>query len=243
MTIIEKATQAIEVLNRNCHSTKLGVIAQQLDLPKSSTHRLLSELVALGIASKKSDGSYSVGYRLVKWGHDADIALGIRPVAEPIMKELSDEIRESVHLHCPDDDHSICVAGVSFPRALQPVVRLGHRLPLGIGASGKLLLAYSDAQVRKRCRKSAIVSSYPDFPDDATLQSLRGSGWATSVGELEPDLTALASIVLTPSGGVLGALTVAGATTRLPLSRYSEIQPLITRVAGRIASVMAARTM
>lgn len=240
MSVLAKAAQVIDVLNHNLGPTKLGVIAEEVGLPKSSAHRLLNEMVGLGMARRLEDGNYTSGYRLVQWGHAADLALGIRQAAEPIMRRLSDEVAESVHLHVPEGNHRVCVAGVPGPQTLRPVIRLGTILPLGRGASGKLLLAYATDRTRAAARQEADDATEAAWPDDAQLAALRERGWATSTAEVESGLTAISAAVLTRTGDALGALTVAGAASRLPEERCAQIRPLVVASAREIARALGA---
>jgi DNA-binding IclR family transcriptional regulator len=219
VSVLAKAAHVIDVLNRNVSPTKLGAIAEEVGLPKSSTHRLLNEMVALGMVRKLEDGIYTPGYRLVQWGHAADLALGIRQVAEPIMRRLSDEVRESVHLHVREGSHRVCVAGVPGPQTLRPEIQLGQTLPLGIGASGKILLAYADDRVRSL---------------------MRDRGWAMSESEMERGLTAVSAAVPTRDGSALGALTVAGATARLSEERCADVRPRVVAAAHELAHTLGA---
>lgn len=240
MSVLVKAAQVIDVLNHNRFPTKLGALAEEVGLPKSSTHRLLNELVGLGLVRKLEDGNYTPGYRLVQWGQSADLALGIRQAAEPIMRRLSDEVRESVHLHVPEGSHRVCAAGVPGPQTLRPVIRLGQILPLGAGASGRLLLAYADDRVRADARQLADDRVEAAWPDEAELATLRERGWATSTAEVESGLTAISAVVPTRTGAALGALTVAGAEARLPDERCAEIRPLVVSAAREIARAIGA---
>jgi DNA-binding IclR family transcriptional regulator len=240
VSVLAKAAHVIDVLNRNVSPTKLGAIAEEVGLPKSSTHRLLNEMVALGMVRKLEDGIYTPGYRLVQWGHAADLALGIRQVAEPIMRRLSDEVRESVHLHVREGSHRVCVAGVPGPQTLRPEIQLGQTLPLGIGASGKILLAYADDRVRSLARQVADARAESLWPSEAELALMRDRGWAMSESEMERGLTAVSAAVPTRDGSALGALTVAGATARLSEERCADVRPRVVAAAHELAHTLGA---
>jgi DNA-binding IclR family transcriptional regulator len=235
VSVLIKAAHVIDVLNRSAAPTKLGTIAEEVGVPKSSAHRLLAELTGLGMVRKVEDGSYTIGYRLIQWGHAAELALSIRTVAEPIMRDLSETIRESVQLHVPEGCHRVCVASVPGPQTLRPVVHPGSILPLGVGASGKLLLAFAGPGVRVRARQLADEDVEAMWPDQSELTLMRERGWATSTAEMEDGLTAVAAAVLTRTGDALGALTVAGATARLSPERCAELRPDVVQAGAEIA--------
>ena len=147
---------------------------------------------------------------------------------------------ESVHLHVPEGSHRVCAAGVPGPQMLRPVIRLGDALPLGAGASGRLLLAYADERVRADARQLADDRVESIWPDEAELAMLRERGWATSTGQMESGLTAIAAVIPTRTGDALGALTVAGASARLPEKRCAEVRPLVVSAAREIARAIGA---
>ena len=66
MSVLVKAAQVVDVLLASDGPTKLGTLASEVQLPKSSIHRLLAELVELGVARRGDDGDYRPGYRLVQ---------------------------------------------------------------------------------------------------------------------------------------------------------------------------------
>ncbi|NPC97037.1 IclR family transcriptional regulator [Nocardioides sp. zg-DK7169] len=237
MSVLEKAVQVIDLLGRSSGPVRLGAIAESMSVPKSSAHRLLSELTAHGLVRRAGDGEYALGYRLVKWGHLADRSVGIRHVAEPVMTRLRDQVRESVHLYVVEEDHRVCVLSVEGPHTLRPVAVLGRPLPLGFGAAGKLLYAYSDEAVQRRVAASLPEHRGKELPDAAEQATIRERAFATSVSEMEDGLSAVATPIATP-GGVSGALAIASTSTRLPESRYEEIRELLTEAAREIAAAL-----
>ena len=239
MSVLVKAAQVVDVLLSSDGPTKLGTLASQVQLPKSSIHRLLSELVDLGVARRGEDGDYRPGYRLVQWGHAADRALGLRAAAEPLMRELSAAVGESLHLHVPDGTHRVCVAAVDGPQTLRPVIHLGQVMPLGRGAAGKVLLAYADPDVREAARQADQHTHIP-WPDPRSLDEIRSRGWATSVAEMESGLTAISAAVRTRNGGALAALTVSGATSRMTEERWQDLLPDLLGTVHEIGRAVSA---
>ena len=52
MSVLEKASDLIDCLGRAGEPVTLGYVRSALDMPKSSTHRLLGELATLGIVRR-----------------------------------------------------------------------------------------------------------------------------------------------------------------------------------------------
>ncbi|MGA4692673.1 IclR family transcriptional regulator [Rhodococcus sp. AB351] len=236
MSVLDKAVQLVDTLGRAPGPMRLGALAEEISIPKSSAHRLLVELARHGLVRRCGDGEYTMGYRLVEWGRLADRSIGIRDIAAPVMATLRDQVRESVHLYVRDGDSRVCVHAVEGPHALRPVAVLGRALPLGYGAAGKLLLAYADDATVRRVSQQLPVHRNRTLPTRDDLATIRAGGWSVSVDEMEDGLTSLAAPISTPGGGVPAALAIAGATTRIAPDRYDEVRGLISDACREIAS-------
>ena len=149
MSVLEKASELIDCLGHAGEPVSLAFVRSALDMPKSSTHRLLGELAGLGIVRRTEDGRYSLGPRLLYWGEAAAETFDLRVVAEPSMRRLRDAVGESVHLYLRDKDTRVCIAAVEARHELRPFIQLGRPLPLRAGAAGKLLLAFADDETQR----------------------------------------------------------------------------------------------
>jgi DNA-binding IclR family transcriptional regulator len=239
MSVLEKSVQIIDVLGRADGPVRLGAVADAVAMPKSSTHRLLGEMARLGLVRPGGDGDYTLGYRLVHWGQLADDRLDLRTIAEPVMRRLSAEVAESCHLHVPDGASRVCVAAVPGPHMLRPVITIGTSRRLGPGAAGKLLLAYADPRARARAIELTPVAERAGLPTGEELATYRSRRWARSVGELEAGLSSWAAAVLTPDGEALAALTVSGATSRLPDERGQDVVERLLAAADELGAFVA----
>lgn len=233
MSVLDKAVQVVDILGRASGPMRLGAVAEAMGVPKSTAHRLLSELAKHGLVRRAGEGEYTLGYRLVQWGNLADRSVGLRHIAEPVMTQLRDAVRESVHLYVLEEDHRICVLSVEGPHTLRPVAVLGRPMPLGYGAAGKLLYAFSDELVRQR-----IAAQLPEYRGrsimaDDEAERIRATSFAISASETEDGVSAVATPIHS-GGGVLGALAIASTTSRLTEDRYDVLRPQLIEAAAYI---------
>lgn len=240
MSVLEKATHVIDCLGHAGEPVTLGHVRAQLGMPKSSTHRLLAELVSLGIVRRDGDGRYSLGPRLLYWGEAAADSFDLRVIAEQSMRRLRDEIGESVHLYVRDGDVRVCIAAVEARHELRPFVALGRPLPLTRGAAGKLLLAFcDDDDVERRLLRRADTSGRTAELDDE-LGRIRDEHWATSVGEREEGVSAAATSIRDSQGRVVAALAISGPSTRLGLDHLEDLRPALQACAHEISVLVGA---
>ena len=243
MSVLEKASDAIDCLGRAGEPVTLAHVRGALAMPKSSTHRLLGELAGLGIVRRTQDGRYSLGPRLLYWGEAAAQTFDVRAIAEPAMRRLRDQLGESVHLYVRDEDARICIAAVEARHELRPFVQLGRPLPLRAGAAGKVLLAFAEEDVQRRElrlaeRDDRTLPNAPG-PDLARqLDAVRVERWATSIGERENGVAAAATPVTDSTGRVVAALCISGPTTRLSTERLAEIRAPLETSAAEVSGLL-----
>jgi DNA-binding IclR family transcriptional regulator len=243
MSVLEKASELVDCLGRAGEPVTLGYVRSALDMPKSSTHRLLNDLAALGIVRRTDDGLYSLGPRLLYWGEAAADTFDLRAVAEAPMRSLRDEIGESVHLYIRENDTRICIAAVEGRHVLRPFIQLGRPLPLRVGAAGKLLLAFADRQVQElelgRARDEA--SSRPNTPGanlEEQLELIRNEKWATSIGEREEGVSAVATALVDARDRVVAALSISAPATRLGEDRFAELRQPLEQCAAEVHALV-----
>jgi DNA-binding IclR family transcriptional regulator len=240
MSVLAKTAQAIDSLAKAKRPMRLAEVAEDLGLPKSSVHRLLTELTELRIARRTPDGLFALGPRLLSWGASAADSFVISGVAEPWMHRLRDSTGESVHLYIRHGSNRVCLASVEGRAALRPVVPTGGLQPLGVGSSGKLLLAFAPITVLQEVRAEAKKNRRP-VPDDEELAMIRETHWSVSIDEREKGLSGAATSIRDAQGEVVAALSISGSSTRLTLQRYSEVKDEVFGIANEIGAAVAGR--
>jgi IclR family transcriptional regulator, KDG regulon repressor len=240
MSVLEKATLILDAVAEAPEEATLTSIAQRLGQPRSSTHRLLSELVQLGLLFRVGPANYVPGPRLAHWAAGVGPAGDIVRIAKPIMVRLRDEVRESVHLYVRQRDRRICVSAVEGHYELRHFTEVGKPLPLSVGASGKVLLAFADpatqAQELRRVAREPVSPRAPAAEElAAQLEQIRMTDWSMSFGEREEGLAAAAVPIRNQAGAVHAALAISGPTARLTSDRLEDLRPELVAAAGEIS--------
>ena len=238
MSVLQKAAQVIEELGSVDGPMRLGAVAEAVSLPKSSTHRLLTELAELGLVTRCADGQYAIGTRLLRWGQLANRHVGLRAVALPIMTGLRDRMHESVLLTVREGTNRVAIASVDSGQLLRPVMPLGTRSPLGRGASGIVLLAYSDEWVYGEVQQQLTEEERRTLLTPRQLRTIRQRGWAASDSSMESGLSAVSAAVLDEQGGIIAAVTLAGARARMPKDRLQTLVHPTVEAAREIAAAV-----
>ncbi|MDO9380808.1 MAG: IclR family transcriptional regulator [Nocardioidaceae bacterium] len=126
----------------------LTALAERADLPLSTAHRLVAELVAWGALRRRADGDYEVGRRMWDLGLLAPVQSDLRQVASPFLQDLYAATLATVHLAVRDRHQVLYVDRLSGRTSVPVVSQVGSRLPLHATGVGKVLLAHAPDAVR-----------------------------------------------------------------------------------------------
>jgi IclR family transcriptional regulator, pca regulon regulatory protein len=177
----------------------LGVaeVADETGLTRSSSHRYMTTLVALGYLGQSTSRKYRVGLR----GHDIGLAavnaLGLREHARGPMEQLRRETRCTTSLALLDGVEVLYVERVRSHRKGQCLVDMdlwvGSRQPAHCTALGKLLLAHLPYEKqRDLTREIGLTRRAPNSITSerafkAELADIKERGVAISDRELLPE--------------------------------------------------------
>jgi DNA-binding IclR family transcriptional regulator len=133
------------------------------------------------------------------------------------------------------------VSAVEGNYELRHFTEVGKPLPLSVGASGKVLLAFADqatrAQELRRVAREPLTARAPNLEElTAQLDEIRETGWSMSFGEREEGLAAAAVPIRDQAGGVSAALAISGPTARLTAERLEALRPQLSAAAQEISA-------
>ncbi|WP_126429758.1 IclR family transcriptional regulator [Brevibacillus marinus] len=239
---VRAVERALDILLCFTDATELGLsdIAKRISLHKSTVHRLLASLEGKGfvVRDPRTD-KYRLGFRI--WELSANMSRSDDPaqILLPEMERLRDLVGETISLYVRDGNERIRIQAVQSNQAIRRVAPVGARMPLAVGASSKVLVAYADEKTR------AEILNDPDWPasvDRAAyveqLEQIRKLGYATSVEEREAGAAAVAAPIFNRDGRLVAALAVSGPSNRLTMEKMQEISAPLMEAAWRMGKMI-----
>ncbi|MEX2461153.1 MAG: IclR family transcriptional regulator [Paenibacillaceae bacterium] len=218
----------------------LTEISIKVSLHKSTVHRLLASLEGKGFILRDGETEkYRLGFRL--WELSANLIQSddMSVVLLPEMERLRDQVGETISLYVHDGNERIRVQAVQSNQAIRRVAPVGARMPLFVGASSKVLLAYAEEVVQERVLNAAHITSGLDRDVlKQALEDTRKLGYATSVEEREPGAAAVSAPIFSRDGKLMASLAVSGPANRLTQSKMLEHVPLIMEAAHRMGTML-----
>lgn len=231
---VAKAFGVLEALSRARGPVRLSALAADLGLQKSTAHRVLGELVALGyVTQDEVSGLYRPSLRTWELGTAVVADLPVKQVAAGALQQLHARTGETVSLVVRDGDDALYLDKLVSPRPLRFTTRVGSRLPLPFTAGGTALLAASadGAAVVERVAARDDLGHRLDVDRLlAELGTTRERGYAVATGI--PGLVGIAAAVLDRDDEPVAALSVSAPSDRLSeADRPAVVEAVLTTTA------------
>jgi IclR family transcriptional regulator, acetate operon repressor len=247
---LDRALAIIELLTAEPGGLPLLGIAEQLGIPRSATHRLLTSLLDHGYVRQDRDrGFYTLTSKLLSLAFTHLAVTGIVDTAQPVLERLAAETSELVRLSVVDGDRLTWVAKAQGARSgLRYDPEMGMEARLSCSATGFAWLStMTDADALALVAQQGFGPrdmfgpNAPPTPEELLrhLEQARRKGYSVAVRTFYDWMAAIAAPVRHPvSGAVVGTVSIAGPITRLDEQRLEEMAPLLLAAAAEISSVM-----
>lgn len=232
----------------------LGIadIADDLGMSRSTTHRYVITLVALGYLEQGASRKYRLGLRVTDLGMSALNSTGLREHAHPYLEELRQRTSYTTSLGVLDGAEVVYVDRVrSFRRGQSGDavnLHVGSRLPAYCTAMGKLLLAdLPEGEQRDLIAATKLAKRGPHAITSKKalreeLEQIRAAGFAVNDEELAAGLYAIAAPVRNEAREVVAAVNLSAPSSMISLEELVDaLGPHLISTADRISARLGYR--
>ncbi|MDD5099646.1 MAG: IclR family transcriptional regulator [Syntrophales bacterium] len=230
---IERVSMILEMVGQNSRGMSIRDLSAGLNLPKGTIHRILASLSYFGyIRQEPVTKLYFLGLKLMDLNTQLGNQLDFRKVAEPILGDLAEKTKQTVHLVILDRDEVVYVDKVETMQpagGLKMASRIGSRNPVHSSAVGKVLLSYypdedlTDFLQRKGLprRTQNTITRRDDFRDH--LKMVRSQGYATDDEENEQGIRCVGAPIFDDKGRPVAAISVSGSVFQMTKEAVQEV--------------------
>ena len=221
---VERAFAVLRALRPDGRVVSLATVAARTGLPKSTTSRLLSTMVGIGVVEKVSAAGYVVGRELRAIVHPGVGPSELVGVSATYLRDLVDVIGEDAGLAVPDGDHMLYIDQVQKSRPVQVQDWTGERFEHHTTAAGYVFLAaLDDEDLDSYLARPLAKPSPATETDPARLRELiemtRRNGYAWSFEVWAEGVNGVAAPITDTSGDVVASINVFGPAYRFPGDR------------------------
>ncbi len=220
---------------------RLSEATRYLGVASSTAHRLLAMLTYRGFVRQDPvSKAYLPGPSLTGVAFAIFGRIDIQGSATPVMRSLSDQLRETIHVGMLDGANVRFVAAVEGPAAVRVASRLGRTMPAHCTSTGKVMLAQlpqpelrlllPDEQLERIT--AASIGSRAEL--EAELSAIRERGYALNREESEEGVASVAVPIPTRAPGLRLALNAAAPQHRLDDSLHASVAAALIKAAREI---------
>jgi IclR family pca regulon transcriptional regulator len=234
----------------------LGIadVADSLGMSRSTTHRYVTTLVALGYLEQGAKRKYRLGLRVTDLGMSALNSTGLREHAHADLSELAHRSGHTTSIAVLDGEEIFYVDQAHGIRRRQRTggleLRPGSSLPAYCTALGKVLLAYLPEHERREWLSSAVLARRGQNTNTITsknklreeLAQVLDEGFAVEDQELVEGRIAIAAPVLNEASEITAAIDMSAQTPGIALEELaSGLGPHLISTADRISARLGFR--
>lgn len=235
MRSVQRIVAIFEAFGPSRSSLTLQEISNAIDLPKSTTFRIVQSLEEAGYIVRLDNLSYCLSFRFVRLAGHVRSTMGIREVARPLMVELSETLGETVSLHTISEGERVCLDSVTADAPLRSVVRPGEHHPVRGGSASKVLVAYMNEEDQRPlipAMARELRMSVPEVRD--MLATVREQRYAISHGERLQGISAISAPIFNFEDTAAHCISVGGPSFRIR-EREAEIVERVKATADRMS--------
>jgi IclR family transcriptional regulator, acetate operon repressor len=217
-------------------------IGQRVHLPPSTVHRLLATLEKMGYVYQAGElGRWYVGVQAFTVGSSFLSSRDFVAQSHPFMRRLMDQSGETVNLAILDGTEAVFVDQVQCREMMRTIVKLGSRAPLHASGVGKAMFAsLPDDQIDAilKVRGLPRITGNTITTPETMWQSvrvIRQRGWSFDDEEHALGTRCVGAPIYDEHAETLGAISLAGPSSRLPDERIKQLGPLVAHTAEELS--------
>lgn len=244
---IQVADKIFLVMETLAQNGPMGLLelATQLDLNKTTAHRVLSSLHHVGYVARNPENSkYFLTLKILELSNKVLEKMDILDITAPYLRQLMEFSGETVHLVQLDGVNAIYINKMeSDDNSLRLVSRIGKRIPLYCSGVGKALLAdMADDQIHKIWLASHVrkltentITDWETFLE--TIRTIRKDGFAFDNEENEIGVKCVATTLDSHDPNTSYAVSVSGPASRMTDDKTDKLADKLLEIKKRIGPI------
>lgn len=244
---VEKAFEIVELLTGNRYSDGISIsdLSKELDLGKSTVHRIIETMEAKGyIHQDEETKRYHLSWKLFELGNSIPRRRNLFTMDTSILQALCDKFQETVNMGVRVDDSVVTIHKINPTSSLIANLQIGTREALHATAMGKALVSQ---MTREELVKLLGSGPYEKFTSKTIMDVdqlieetslIRVRGYSLDDEEYSAGLTCISVPLKNYRNEIVAAVSLSGATIRMTDGKLNEIQKELREVARRLSSYL-----
>lgn len=249
VSIVERSLDVLEMLVRSEAPRSLSEIVEAVGGAKATVHRLLKTLQARQyVIQDPRTARYTAGIRCFELGNLCGQNRDLRSVAAPFLRQLNDEVGETVHLAVYDYGDVVYIDRIESPQPVVARSHIGDRCPASCVATGRALLAFEPKGEISRVLGGPLPAftkySVSDPAElDRVLRRVRTDGFAVNHSSFRDGVGGVAAPIRDYTGRVVASVGLCLPESRFGSDRLEFLRTSTTHIASAISASLGGPDM
>lgn len=216
MQLVNRTLKALTFLSSEPTGLSVSELSDMLDIPASSTHRILTSLKSNNFIIQDEDTKkYKVGYKLLTLCSGITKNDSLISSARSFMKELAKKLDKTIVLCVMENSHIICIDYIENKDTSMYMVKVGYEMPLHATSAGKVFSAYMDRKTAARELGNTVIEAATPYTKTnlediyKEMDEIRKNGYAICDEELQLGIQGVACPIFDMNHEVVAAISFA----------------------------------
>lgn len=219
---VDRALSILEQIAEKRTGMRVSEIAQDLGLPVSTVHRLLTTLEKRRFVQQDAQTDHwSVGQRAHSVGESYSLHDQLVLPARPFLRQLRDITRETANLGVIQAEEAVTIAQIESREIMRAIAPPGGRVPVLNSGMGKAIVAtWPDDAIRSLIARQGLrpmtsTSLKSESEVFAEIKQIRTQGYAIDDEEYVLGMRCVAAVIWSDEQEAIAALSVSGLAARV----------------------------
>lgn len=237
-----KIADILDCFSLNERELSVSEIARRTGMPKSTTHRIIDSLRAVGFLDQNASRErYRLGLRLFEYGSTVLGSMELNRVANPFIEALTKRVGENVHLCVFNGSHMLLVKRAAKVISKQNTLTLMEESACYSTGVGKATLAFQPEATVRKIIEAGLVAFTPFTITDGErlrdeLAEIRSRGFAIDDREHDADVRCVAAPIRNANGRVFAAVSISGPSSRMTDEKLVAFSAVVIDNAASISA-------
>ncbi|MDS0524790.1 IclR family transcriptional regulator [Clostridium sp. SHJSY1] len=247
---VERALDILDCLSEYPKGCGIGELSKNLNLSKSTIHRIISTLKFKGYVSQnKENDKYQLGFKVLNLSSSFVSGMDLVNNARPYIYEFVNKIDEVIHLCIADESYSNIIyldkiSPENTTRTITMSSSIGKRAPIYCTASGKLLLSqFSDEKIKELLKDINFIKythntiiNIENFITE--IHEIRKNQYAFDNVEYDTGVICIAFPIFDQTNKIIAAISISSVTLFNELDDLLKHKDECIKISNNISKLM-----